>query len=277
MRKSIASWSGSKSVGSLMCADERAVDLLDRVVDDEVLVGEPLDHRLEARVAAGEVWEDGVVLEAVVLRDDGAVARAERAERPVVLAQRHVVERRAAVARGHRAVAHLDEDVAQVGELGAQHVVDVDQVAPDELAAPGVGRVRRRRRPVRARRLVPGRGVAEARAVVRGRRDVQARVLRFLRGAGGSPPRAARDQFAHGRARSPRERLDRGRVVAVRMNVPTPSSSASCVSCSIHPAAGPSKAGRFRSRRISDGSRPTLAAASSIAAFPAASCRRRRR
>ena len=115
--------------------DERPVDVLDRVVDDEVLFRQPVDHRLEGRVAAHEVREDRVVLEPVVTRDGSAVARAERAERPVVLAERHVVQRRAGLARGEAAFPHLAEDVAQLGELGAEHVVDVDQVLPDEPAA----------------------------------------------------------------------------------------------------------------------------------------------
>ena len=67
--------------------DEGAIDRLDRVVDDEVLVLQPLDHRAEPGLAAHEMREDRVVLEPVVLGDDAAVARAERAERPVVLAE----------------------------------------------------------------------------------------------------------------------------------------------------------------------------------------------
>ena len=43
----MASWMGPKSSGWLHVLDERAVDGLDGVVDDEVLVGEPVDHGLE--------------------------------------------------------------------------------------------------------------------------------------------------------------------------------------------------------------------------------------
>ena len=59
--------------------DEGAIDRLDRVVDDEVLVLQPLDHRAEPGLAAHEMREDRVVLEPVVLGDDAAVAGAQNA------------------------------------------------------------------------------------------------------------------------------------------------------------------------------------------------------
>ena len=97
--------------------DERLVDGLDRVVDDQVLLGEPVDHRLEVAVLAAQVREDRVVLERVVLGDDAAVAAAEGTQGPVVLAQRHLVQGRAGVAGAEAAVADLADHVAQLGQL----------------------------------------------------------------------------------------------------------------------------------------------------------------
>ena len=68
--------------------DESAVDLLDRVMDDEVLLGQPIDHRSELRLAAGKVRKHQCVFGAVMLGRDPAVAGTEPAQRPVVLAQR---------------------------------------------------------------------------------------------------------------------------------------------------------------------------------------------
>ena len=172
-----------------------------------------------------EVREDGVVLEPVVLGDDAAVARAERAERPVVLAQRHLVERRAGVAGGQRAVAHLGEHVAQLGELGAQHVVDVDQVLADE---PPAARVGRRPAPdggrcgrvassqgavvaeARRRRRASARRRASYRSSARGVRGCAGAGRRALRGAA----RAAADPASRtAGATSAANGCDRGRVV----------------------------------------------------------------
>ena len=76
-----------------------------------------------------------------MLGDDAAVARAERPDRPVVLAQRHVVQGRARGAGRERAVAHLREHVAQLAKLASEHVVHVHQVLPDKPAPPRVGDV----------------------------------------------------------------------------------------------------------------------------------------
>src|SRR3712207_8054509 len=55
---------------------------------------------------------------------------AVRAERPVVLPQRHRVDHRARVARADGAVRDLLHEGAQPGQLGPQVVVHVDEVLP---------------------------------------------------------------------------------------------------------------------------------------------------
>jgi len=76
-------------------------------VDHQVLLLQAVDHRLEGGIAAPQVREDLCVLEGVVAVHHGAVAGAEGAEGPVVLAERHLVEPGARVPRPHRALLHL--------------------------------------------------------------------------------------------------------------------------------------------------------------------------
>ncbi len=151
-----------------------------------MLVGEPVDHGRERGVAAREVREDGFVLEPVMARDGVAVARAECAERPVVLAHRHLVQRRARVAGGERALTYLLDERAQLAQLAPQHVVDVDQVLANLATGVAVGDIRRRGLAMRACRLIPRRLGTQARAVVGRRRDAEALVLggRLRRDAG---------------------------------------------------------------------------------------------
>ena len=74
--------------------------------------------------------EDSLVLQVMVVGDAAAVARADRAERPVVLAHRHRVQAGSCIACIQRAVADLCEQVAKLPELAAKHVVDLDEVLP---------------------------------------------------------------------------------------------------------------------------------------------------
>ena len=207
-----------------------------------------------------------------MLGHDAAVARAERPERPVVLAQRHLVERGASVAGAERAVANLGEDLSQLPQLGPQHVVDVDQVLADEPPAPAVGHLGAGLGTVRTGGFVPCRRRAEARSVVRRRPQPEPVDLRGRSTLGGWRVRSSHRPRAPRRpARAPpeRPREDQVSIVlassVVRMNVPMPSSSANRVS-----SAGESAPGTFSSLRIADGSRPAPTAASSITAFPAA-------
>ncbi len=66
--------------------------------------------------------------------DAAAIARANRAEGPVVLAHRHRVQAGASVARTHRALANARQKVAQLLQLAPEHVMDLDEV----LAGSGV-------------------------------------------------------------------------------------------------------------------------------------------
>ena len=128
-----------------------------------VLLLEPVDHRRRAaaslRRRCGKTLRSSSVWWLVT---DAAVGLAERAERPVVLADRHAVDERAHGGGVGVAGRDLLDEVAQLVELGAQVVVDVDQVPAGGLlrracsCAPG-----RARGPVGPRRLVPRALVAE--------------------------------------------------------------------------------------------------------------------
>ena len=129
-----------------------------------------------------QVREQAGVLEAVVPGDHPAVLLAVGAERPVVLAQRHPVDRRAGRADGGPAVPNLPDEVAQTGELGPQVVVHVDEVLRRRLLLRGVVEPgwHGKRRP---RALVPRRLVTEPRPVVRCGVDIEPRVALRCRGA----------------------------------------------------------------------------------------------
>ena len=200
-------------VGVLEVVDEGAVDLLDRVVDHEVLGGEAVDHRLQLGVGLLQVGEDRVVLQRVVLGDGAAVAAAEGAQRPVVLAQRHLAQGRARLARRDRSVADLGDDVAQLGELLAQVVVDVDQVLAGGAAAGAVLDLGARGGATRPRRLVPLR-LGEAAAVVGGRGDAEALVLAAGARLGGGPGRGGGLGARLGNDRLRRRRARRGPALA---------------------------------------------------------------
>ena len=148
--------------GAVMWCDQRAVDRLDRVVDHVVLVGpagrSPARGRRRCARGAGGPPRP----RAVVLGHDAAVARAERAERPVVLAQRHLVERAARLAGADRAVADLRQR-----RRAARRARAAACRARRSGAAPPGGRgrcshLRARGLAVRARGLVPRQRAREA-------------------------------------------------------------------------------------------------------------------
>src|SRR5215813_8664077 len=70
------------------------VDVAKHLVDDLVLVGQPVDHRAQARLARAQVREDRLVLEHVVPGHEPAVGGAVRAEGPIVLPDGHLADRR---------------------------------------------------------------------------------------------------------------------------------------------------------------------------------------
>src|SRR5256884_1559856 len=72
---------------------QRLVDVVQHLMDDLVLVGQPVDHRLQAHLPCPQVREDRLVLEHVVPGHEPAVIGAVRAERPVILPHGHLVDR----------------------------------------------------------------------------------------------------------------------------------------------------------------------------------------
>ena len=134
---------------------------------------QPVDHRGQAGVGPAQVREDLGVLERVVGRDGPAVGGAVGAEGPVVLPHRHLADRGASHPGRQRALPDLPQDVAQLGQLTPQVVVDVDQVLPGRLREVGVLETLRRGRDERPARLVPDLAVAEPGAVVEGRDGAQ--------------------------------------------------------------------------------------------------------
>ena len=124
---------------------------------------ETLDHGGEGGFAALDVREDAPVLERVVLRDDAAVALAERAERPAVLADRHAGDVRARRRGLALALRDLGDEVAQLCQLAPQAVVDVDQVPAGRLLVRAVPAARVASGAGGAGRLVPWLLVAQPR------------------------------------------------------------------------------------------------------------------
>jgi hypothetical protein len=97
--------------------DQGPVEVVEQLGDDLVLLPQPVDDGSRPLDPA-QVREQAGVLEAVVPGDHPAVLLAVGTERPVVLAQRHPVDRRAGRAHGGPAVPDLLDEVAQTGELG---------------------------------------------------------------------------------------------------------------------------------------------------------------
>src|SRR6478735_2789399 len=119
---------GRQPVGCGHHRDERAVDVLERAVDDVVLLLQPVQDGTEGRLALPQVREDRAVLDRVVGRDQAAVGLAVGAQCPLVLAHRQLVDDAPGPARVERAGLDLGDEVEQLAELGAQVVVHVDQV-----------------------------------------------------------------------------------------------------------------------------------------------------
>ena len=72
--------------------DQGTVHLLDHVVDHEVLLYQPLDHRLQPWVGPTQGRQQAVVLDGVVGGHQPAVGLAVCAQGPVVLPHRHRVD-----------------------------------------------------------------------------------------------------------------------------------------------------------------------------------------
>ena len=166
--------------GPLLVSDQRdegAVDVVEDVVDDLVLLLEPRHDRRRVGVVPPQVREDRGVLEAVVPGDDPAVGLTVGAEAPVVLPHGHVVDGRPRRAGREVAAHHLVDDVAQLGELAAQVVVHVDEVLRRRELLGVVRRLlvgARSHRIGGSGRLVPGQHPGEPGAVVGGRHDDRA-------------------------------------------------------------------------------------------------------
>lgn len=108
--------------------NELPIYALDRAVDRPVFLSQALEHRPEGRLASAEVREDPLVLECVVMGDRIAIARADRAESPIVLPHRHRVQAGSRLPRAHRTIADARHQIPQLRQLPAKHVVDIDEV-----------------------------------------------------------------------------------------------------------------------------------------------------
>ncbi len=205
---------------------EGPVDVVEHVVDDLVLLLEPVDHRHRVGVAGAQVREDPGVLEAVVPGHDAAVRLAVGAERPVVLAHRHRVDRRPRRTHPEVPAHHLLDDVAHLGQLGAQVVVHVLEVLRHGELGRSVGRLLTRVRTHRIRRpapLVPRQDAGQPGPVVGRRRDNRPTSFRSACDSGDSQAaslHAAAPKPRKETARHPRRRPDavggRGATLAFR-------------------------------------------------------------
>src|SRR5450755_1613005 len=112
--------------------------------------------------------EDALVLQRVMTGDDPAIARAIRTQRPLVLADRHLVDEGPRRTDVDRALRHLLDQIAELAQLVAQGIVDVDQMLAGGLliggvAAPGIGCG-----PGRPSTLIPRFRSAEPRSIIGG-------------------------------------------------------------------------------------------------------------
>jgi hypothetical protein len=76
--------------------DQGTLEVLEHVMDDGVLFGEPIDHRLEICFAGAQMREDVGVLKTVMQSDHAAVRSTVGTYGPIVLSDRELVE------QGHR-------------------------------------------------------------------------------------------------------------------------------------------------------------------------------
>src|SRR6266550_1328479 len=146
---------------------QRLVDVVQHLMDDLVLVGQPVDHRLQARLPGPQMREDRLVLEHVVPGHEPAVIGAVRAEGPVAAPHGHLVDLRPCAAGVDRALLHLADEIAHPGEFVAQMVMHLDEVRADEPAAAAVDRAGRRCWPGGAGGLVPHLNLREPLAGIR--------------------------------------------------------------------------------------------------------------
>ena len=127
--------------------DQSLVDIVQHVMDDLVLVGQPVDHRAEARFACAQMWEDRLVFQYVVPRHEPAVGGAVRAEGPVVVPDGHLADRGPCAASVGRTLADLADEIADAGQFRAQMIMDLDEVGADGAPAIGIDGVGRGLRP----------------------------------------------------------------------------------------------------------------------------------
>lgn len=95
--------------------------MIENVGNHVMLLLEPIDDRNQLRVASLQMWEHAAVLERVVPGDEPAVLRTVGAERPVVLADRHLVDERARVTGIQRPLPTCSLRYAAVPALRAGH------------------------------------------------------------------------------------------------------------------------------------------------------------
>lgn len=81
--------------------DQRTIESLEDIVDDGVFFGQSVDDGFEMCLTGPQVGEHVSVLETVMQRDHSVVRGAVRANGPVVLANRELIERVDRVNRRH--------------------------------------------------------------------------------------------------------------------------------------------------------------------------------
>src|SRR6266536_565640 len=168
--------------GVAQMIDQCLVDVVQHLMDDLVLVGQPVDHRAEARFACAQMREDRLVFEHVVPPHEPAVGGAVRAEGPIVLPDCHLTDRGPCAARVGGALADLADEIADAGQLSPQMVMDLDEVSADSASVIGIDRAGGGLRPGGPGGFVPRGLRAQPLAHVRGRREAQ--IARRGRAAG---------------------------------------------------------------------------------------------
>ena len=114
------------------------MEAFEDIMDHVVFFGESIDDGLELFLARSKMRKDVAVLETVVQRDHSVVGGAVRSDRPVVLTDGELVERRHGIARDDGPGLHAVDELANLDEFITQMVMHGDEVRADRAAKSGV-------------------------------------------------------------------------------------------------------------------------------------------